>query len=120
MLSETSLSVPTGIQNENPRQCVVVNTTKIGEIVSYLITHPLVDCIRKQPKLVKPLQDFVDMTVKQKIDTYLNSKSENIMYNVNQQCVNSMKQRLVFLDHMISTMVNNPGLFTAEDPRDQS
>ncbi|KAJ8880483.1 hypothetical protein PR048_016953 [Dryococelus australis] len=129
MVSETSLGVPVNIQKENPQHCVVMNFPRLSKIVTYLMTHPwfwftlitkFSPLYQEIIKLVKPIRDFVDVTVKQKTYSYLNSRSTSEVHKVSQQCVNDTKQRLGFLEQMISTMVNNPGLFTAEKLRDQA
>ncbi|KAJ8880476.1 hypothetical protein PR048_016946 [Dryococelus australis] len=121
MVTETSLGVAADIRNNDQQHFIVQNTPKLFRMLSYFFFRPWFWIIfvftatrsyTKIVQLVERIRDFIDIIVSNKL--YLKYKTEKYTFTA------ETKQRQGFLDHMISTMVNNPGLITAEELRDQA
>ncbi|KAJ8893278.1 hypothetical protein PR048_005869 [Dryococelus australis] len=129
MVTETSLNVTMDIQKQNKQHCAIENILKIVEIGSVVILRPwfwftlnlkFTTLYRDILDLVNPVRYFVDNIVINKTESYLNSRQIFQNHKSNAVGANMSKQYLGFLDHMISTMVKSPGLFTAEELRDHA
>ncbi|XP_063234800.1 cytochrome P450 4C1-like [Bacillus rossius redtenbacheri] len=131
MLSETSLGVPTNLQvATNKHHSVVINFLKLGKILTFLITAPwfwfkytlkLSTFYHEICQLVQPIRNFVDLLIKEKISSHINAKGKCIISDVSDiSCTNTPNSRLGFMDHMVSTMINKPGIFTEEELQDET
>ncbi|XP_063228515.1 cytochrome P450 4g15-like [Bacillus rossius redtenbacheri] len=132
MLSETSLGVPMNIQGKSHQHSVVENFPKIAEVGAFTLltpwmwfhlTHKFFPLYYKVIALVKPIRNYVTRLIKDKTESYISSRKHYVAPEASDIDINVSdipKKRLGFLEHMVSTMVENPGLLSIEELQDQA
>ncbi|XP_063223173.1 cytochrome P450 4V2-like [Bacillus rossius redtenbacheri] len=126
MITETSLGAPADIQGGDGQHCVTRNMPRIARVLAHLFLRPwfwftsvvkLTRWHRDLRELAEPIRDLVDGIVVQKTASHLNSSTKK---SVGELDAEAPKQRPGFLEHMIAATADDPGLFAAEELRDQA
>ncbi|XP_063233535.1 cytochrome P450 4g15-like [Bacillus rossius redtenbacheri] len=132
MLSETSLGVPMNIQGKSHQHSVLENFPKIAEDASFVLLTPWMwyhwtlkffPLYYKIIVLVKPIRNYVTSLIKDKTKSYISSRKHYVAPEASDIDINASdipKKRLGFLENMVSTMVENPGLLSIEELQDQA
>ncbi|XP_063217222.1 cytochrome P450 4g15-like [Bacillus rossius redtenbacheri] len=131
MLSETSLGVPMNIQGKSHQHSVVENFPKIIYFGAFTFltpwmwynwTHKFFPFYYKVIALVKPIRNYVTRLIKHKTESYISSRKHYVApeaKDIDMKVSNIPMKRLGFLEHMVSTMVENPELLSIEELQDQ-
>ncbi|XP_063223172.1 cytochrome P450 4d2-like [Bacillus rossius redtenbacheri] len=123
MVTETSLGVPADVQKEDQKHCIIKSSSNLFRVLFKFFIKPwfwfiplakTTQTYTKVVELVKPIHDYIDSIVSEKTRLYFDSLREC------RQIKTVAKNRSCLLEHMVTTMVNNPGLFTAEELRNQA